>query len=576
MLRSFYLESTADRPPLRIGLLLDGKICPRFAASVIEDLVRSNFARLEFVVYKADPAPRPAPRAPLLTRVLRTLRDRRARTLLLYDLYLRMDAKRLSVDDNPLAPVDCGALLSKAASIEVQPIVKGFTHRFPPEALAEIRKRKLDVLLRFGFNILRGDILTVARYGVWSLHHGDNDYYRGGPAYFWELYEGAPTSGVTLQVLTEELDAGVVLSKSVFATTPGLSMAHNRHGPYLGSVYLVMQKLHELHQYGWEHVRARMLPPAPYLGKRRLYRRPTNVEMTRWFASTAVKKAARRPLRGNRVPHWKMAVRVGRTPLYRQGTPPDMSGFSWIDCPRGHYYADPFLIASGGTTWAFFEDFLYAESRGVISCAEVLSDGRLGPARRCLERDYHFSYPMVFQHDGEVFMIPESALNGTVELYRATAFPYEWKLEKVLRRLEAVDTTVWYENGRSWFFAAIVEPAGHCVTLLLFHAASLTGEWVYHPANPIFNDVRTARGAGAIFSVDGRRFRPSQNCAPMYGHSFTLNEILTLTPEEYRERPVLTVEPSWSKGLIGTHTYSQSGAIEIVDACVLASTSSVR
>jgi hypothetical protein len=338
----------------------------------------------------------------------------------------------------------------------------------------------------------------------------------------------------------------------------------------------MMQKLHELHQYGWEQVRARALPSRPYLGKRRIYRRPTNLEVTGFLASAALKSAARRLLRANRQSHWKIAVRVGRAPLSSQTSPPDMDGFSWIDSPRGHYYADPFLMARDGTTWAFFEDYLYPESRGVISCAEVLRDGRLGPVRRCLEREYHFSYPMVFSQGGEVFMVPESASRGTVELYRATDFPYQWKLEKILARLPAVDTTVWFEDGRFWFFAAIAEPRGHNTTLLLFHAAELTGDWIYHPANPIATDIRSSRCAGAVFSAGGRRFRPSQDGSIGYGHSFTLNEIVSLTPEEYRERPALTVEPSWAKGLIGTHTYNQSGAIEIVDGCLLARASSVR
>ena len=40
-------------------------------------------------------------------------------------------------------------------------------HGFPDDALERIREKKLDVLIRFGFNILRGEILTAARYGVW-------------------------------------------------------------------------------------------------------------------------------------------------------------------------------------------------------------------------------------------------------------------------------------------------------------------------------------------------------------------------------------------------------------------------
>src|SRR6266567_2602478 len=91
-------------------------------------------------------------------------------------------------------------------------------------------------------NILAGEILTAARYGVWSYHHGDNDFYRGGPPHFWELCERAPLSGVILQVLTEELDGGVVLCKSLFATQPTVMVSRNRFAPYWGSTDLVIRK----------------------------------------------------------------------------------------------------------------------------------------------------------------------------------------------------------------------------------------------------------------------------------------------------------------------------------------------
>jgi hypothetical protein len=167
-------------------------------------------------------------------------------------------------------------------------------------------------------------------------------------------------------------------------------------------------------------------------------------------------------------------------------------------------------------------------------------------------------------------MIPGSAESSTVDLYRARSFPYEWTLEKSLHRIRAVNTTVCRAAGRWWFFAAVAEPPGHCATLLLFHAESLTGPWVYHPANPISSDVRNARGAGAIFRARGRRIRPSHALGPRGEHRFSLNEILELTPEAYRERPMLTVEPSWATAVMGTATYAQWAGIEVVDGCTMA------
>jgi hypothetical protein len=82
--------------------------------------------------------------------------------------------------------------------------------------------------------------------------------------------------------------------------------------------------------------------------------------------------------------------------------------------------------------------------------------------------------------------------------------------------MSAVDTTVWYEHGRWCFFTTVSELPGHAATLLLFHADSLTGEWPYHPTNPISTDVRTACAAGPIVRAGGRRFRPSQGCSTSY------------------------------------------------------------
>jgi len=212
--------------------------------------------------------------------------------------------------------VDCSSLLAGIESIEVEPIGKKFVHRFPAEALEKIRSKDLDVILRFGFNILSGDILTAARYGVWSYHHDDNDFYRGGPPHFWELVEKSPLSGVILQVLTEELDGGLVLCKSLFTTEQTTSASVNRYTPYWGSTDMVIRKLNELHRCGWDYVKAKSIPNSPYQGKRKIYRTPTNSEMKGWLGPLILKKAVEYPFRKKTVQHWKIAVRTGHQLLF--------------------------------------------------------------------------------------------------------------------------------------------------------------------------------------------------------------------------------------------------------------------
>jgi hypothetical protein len=570
MLPSLYQRSASDRAPLRVGLLLDSKTLPRCFSEVVDHILQSNFASLELLIFNGaenERVPAASSKRSPIRKVLDLMISRHRRRLLLFSLYQRWDRRHIVPSTDPDAQVDCTARLANIESISVTPIGKRFVHRFPADAIELIRKRNLDVLIRFGFNILRGDILAAARYGIWSYHHGDGDFYRGGPSHFWEIVEQNPLSGVMLQVLTEELDAGTVLYKGWFATQPGLSRAQNCVQPYWGASTFVIQKLHELHQYGWEQVSRETVSDAPYSGKKAIYTAPTNMEMLSWLGPVLVRKTLQRLVRRPKVEHWRLAVRSGPSLIADATGSPELTGFRWIESAPGHFYADPFLMDADGRLWVFFEDFDYATNKGMISAAELGNGGAFEPVS-VLERPYHLSYPCVFRAGSSVYMIPESSANGTVELYRCTRFPDRWVLESTLLELPGVDTTVWMDAGIFWLFVTIQEPRGFGIQLSLFSASTLTGKWTPHPANPISTDVRKSRGAGAIFRHNGKLFRPSQDCSGHYGRRFMLNEIVTLNGDRYEERACVTVDPIWAPGLVGTHTYSHIGQLEVIDGCV--------
>jgi len=99
----------------------------------------------------------------------------------------------------------------------------------------------------------------------------------------------------------------------------------------------------------------------------------------------------------------------------------------------------------------------------------------------------------------------------------------------------------------------------------LYHSTSLTGNWHFHPQNPISRDVRNNRGAGRVFRSQNRLIRPSQSDAPTYGYSITFNEITELSDQRYAERPLKTITPEYWKGLAGVHTYNCAGDLELID-----------
>lgn len=535
-------------------------------ASIIRDIQSSDFARIVLLVLNDASVTGSKTSSSRTLGVL--LRHALSRRDLALSVYCALDKRRVHLKYDPFATEDCAALLDGIERLTTTLRDEDSAERFPKEITERIREAKLDVVVKFGFVGLRGAVPDIARHGTWAFRYGDHD--GGGPACFQEMVEGEPVTTVAFLRLPTGLDPGLALAKAVFATDPG-SLAKNRAQAYFGSTHLVVQKLRELHSWGWKRVEQRSQPDSPVLEPSLLKRYPANVEVIRWVAPLLARKALGRVRRlvglSDRIDHWRIATRRDRERSVVTA-PEDMSGFRWIESPKGHFYADPFVLERDGRSWMFFEDLTYSVNRGVIACTQLSDDGRMADPRVVLASDGHLSYPCVFVDGATVYMIPEAYSERVVRLYRATSFPDVWEQCADLYEGASLDTTVWRQDGLWWFFTTLREPRGGAMMLMLLYADSLTGTWMSHPMNPISIDVHNVRGAGAIFRENGRLMRPSQDCSGAYGYSFTFNEIVTLSTTDYAERARRTVEPDWDRELVGTHTYGRVGSVEVIDGKV--------
>jgi hypothetical protein len=277
-----------------------------------------------------------------------------------------------------------------------------------------------------------------------------------------------------------------------------------------------------------------------------------------------VREAVRR-LAGE--PSWFVAVRVGRAGTAAE-TGFDDRGFRPLDPPTGRFYADPFVVRRPEGAYVFVEDGPVGGGPARISV--VALDGNGGPRsapRVVFERSSHLSYPFVFQDDGDWYMLPETAGTRTVELLRAREFPWRWEPCCVLLRdVRAWDPTLLKHDGLYWLFVNIAAPGARpSDELCLYSAPALTGPWRPHPMNPVVSDARRARPAGRILTKGGSVIRPAQDASGGYGRRIILNKIDVLTPVEYRETPVGSIEPGWLPGVVRTHTYTADGGFEALD-----------
>lgn len=111
----------------------------------------------------------------------------------------------------PLEKIDC---LSEADHLRCTPQKDKNWNEFPDDIIQRI-EREADVIIRYGFGLIKGDILDATEHGVLSFHPADIRKYRGqGPEQIFLNDDN--TAGVTLQRLDDSIDGGEIIA---FQTT---------------------------------------------------------------------------------------------------------------------------------------------------------------------------------------------------------------------------------------------------------------------------------------------------------------------------------------------------------------------
>lgn len=564
---------TRIAPPIRVILLIDSFMQPRWVAGSVLEMLASECVTIVGVIVNGTAEPwAPAPERRSFSARLRNAWKKRDAVLL--DRYLRFDERRYPArGDNPFDPTDLSAPLASIPLITAFPRQTTFSDFFDDAALNGIRALNPDVAVRFGFRILRGPLLGIPRHGVWSFHHDDNHVIRGGPPCLWEVLLGLPDTGAVLQRLSEDLDAGESIARTWTATNT-VSVNQTRVALYRAAAPLLMRKLRELHRHGADALRLQPAEPSFRSYASRLYIAPTARELIAGLSRVVMRLLVRKAGLIRRREQWQLLAGFDS----RQSCGNDVPQSSVFRLkplvpPADRIWADPFPVMHDGRFLIFFEEMLLDENVGRIAMIEMTPDGRASESRVVLDTGYHLSYPFMFRYEGEWYMMPEMAAHGAQEVFRATHFPDRWELHKTLAfdRM-VVDPTLHFDGLRWWLFVGTApSPFSDCDELSLYHAASPLGPWEPHAANPVVSDARGARPAGRLFRSGDDLIRPAQDGTPAYGTAVSFKRILRLDLEAYVEEPIGRIDPDWSTAVAGTHTINAAGPLTVIDARVVRS-----
>jgi hypothetical protein len=385
------------------------------------------------------------------------------------------------------------------------------------------------------------DCGNAARFGVWRYGFGDGSPFAAGAAgTMARLYRIGP-----------DHSRATVLHEGWFRAasheTRGTAAVGDRVAPWASRI---------IRQLIGGDMQALERPPESTSGCRDL--QPIFDTRSR---VTAIRQSVQRWRRRER---WTIGVvPISLEEILQRGRLPEPA---WIR--RGAddgFYADPFLVAADDDVVDLIvEDYRDDRRRGALARLRVSCDGRLLSARGCHVGRHHVSYPFVLRDRDRVFCIPEAA-----ETRRVSAFPVAAEgaaeLRTIMDGFAAVDPTLVRHDGRWWLFCTDRDDEDQ-TDLHVFFADDWRGPWWPHVHNPVKSDARSSRPAGAFFRIDGTLYRPAQNCAHRYGAALSINRILELSPQRFREEPVLSLAPAetwaWADGV---HTINSIGGVTVVD-----------
>lgn len=468
-----------------------------------------------------------------------------------------------------------GGAAAKNTSWLVDRLYSASRKRFDPfgaigcGAHREASAESMDALRASGFEVIlwlsdctsaavRGG---MARYGAFSVRLGEGKW----AIPFWgEVASGQVTADTTIFWHDESLTVGREVGNAETATARGMFVTPTAEQPLAAVMRMLAALCAEIQQDGLRFLaRVQALPTVNVTSKAE-FECPSSLAAAQFIAAKSMRSAHLRWSTRGKKAQWFVAMRPNRGESIASGSDFATAGFTDVPLPAGvAAMADPFLVEAHGTQYLLFEEIAKGQNRGRLGCVEVMADGTVSEMQILLDRPYHLSYPCVATHKRELFMLPETSEANRVDLYRFTRFPGAVELvASPLEGVALVDTTPVCIDGHWYFFTTTIEPFMESV---LFEAVRLEGPWNLHPCSPVSRSVRNSRSAGHLFWKDGRLFRPTQDCSVRYGYAIVLNEVVRLTPTEFEERKVGYLPPTWAPRLLGTHTWNESPAFQVLD-----------
>ncbi len=361
-----------------------------------------------------------------------------------------------------------------------------------------------------------------------SHHHGDPTKFRGRPAGFYELLKGEKKLGQIVQLISNKLDSGKILSYGETKIYPW-SYKKTINESFKISPIIFEKALISLEAGNFIDKKSG--------GKN--YKLPSN-KLSIFFIYIEISNLFKKLFYGL---FWEKFWQVGylNKSLISKITKPDdffkiisktSKNFKPIKIFKDYsFYADPFILDSN----IFVEGLKKSSLKGDLLLIDINKNSII---KKLTLENKHLSYPYTIEFSGKKYIYPDSGALKNPIFYSGTKTKFLKKSFMNKFKSGLTDPTVIKHNGLYYLFANI--PNEQYILRLWYASNPEFNDPKEHPNSPICITPEGGRSGGRIFKFKKNLYRYGQQCSSDYGNGLILFRIETLSERNFFEKKIST------------------------------------
>jgi hypothetical protein len=234
----------------------------------------------------------------------------------------------------------------------------------------------------------------------------------------------------------------------------------------------------------------------------------------------------------------------------------------WLKMPKNGWFADPFILdVSNDLIQVFVEEMLFGDdnSKGVITLLKIDRHSlELKSKKVVLELKTHLSFPCILRENGKIYIYPESACSGKLDIYE-----YNPITETTTYLKTICDEVVWDSCITDRYGERMLFTAAHNDLILDIYKWNET-QSRFLPWKQVLSDNKNSRMGGQLFDYKGEVYYPAQDCTRGYGSAILIKKI-NFMADTFSFETVKRITSPHPKMKLGLHTMNEYKGVAVVD-----------